>query len=201
MRASGLLAVFLLALTPVLFTASSGFEDSKGEFDEVIRECENFQNREFILQRIRFGFDIDRLPDISFNRSLMKAKRALDLHKKLSAISNESLTHDEVVLKKTLMKSLQDFQIIHNSYWYQFPVAPYSTPIPTVIFLFHSFKFRDNSDLEKYLNLLKLVPGFLAQVQQKLIGQCKRNILIPRQGIERSVVWRDGGRPGGEFLA
>lgn len=176
-------------------TASSGVEGS-ARLQEVADEYWQFLQNESLTLRLRQGLPVDRLPEISLQKSQANAAFGQSLSRKLEPLRESDLSHEEQLSLAILRKEAQQLVEAPNFYWLTFPLTPYSFRNLGVFPVFSSHSFRTQADRDHYLMLLGKFPGLMRSIEEKLRGQFRRGIVLAKEEIPL-VVGLFGG-PAGE---
>lgn len=175
-------------LTLSWFVASLGATQTLTPSSQVIGAVGDayldWMKQDSLFLRLKFGLPIERLPDVSLAKDESDAARAAALLARLDAVVPAQLSQEEALSLEVLRRQLRAATEAPRFHWLGFPVTPYASPIGGVNRVFATFAFRDGDAADRYLSLVRQLPGFYAGVRAKLEGQAARGIRIPREELD-----------------
>ncbi|CAN5524644.1 DUF885 family protein [soil metagenome] len=126
----------------------------------------------------------DQLRVLSESAAREDARWSADFLERVVAVRPEGLSHEDWITWSLLqweggLRSAQG-----EFYWYEIPIAPYSTPLRTVAGGFASAALTTDQDRLRYIDGLHQLPVLLTQIETKLRGQAARGIVLPVAQIE-----------------
>ena len=137
--------------------------------------------------RMTLGLPIEALPDLSPAKLERDAELATEVLERLEQVDAADLTHDQFISLETLRWLARDQKESAAFYWLTFDVLPFSSPLTTVTRIFAAHTFGESDELERYLRLLNTVPDLVHSVEQKILAQAERGILVPKAELEQVV--------------
>ncbi len=168
-------------------TAKRSAETAASRSSKILKEVGgdymNFMLEESIYLRMKHGLEIQELPDITFTHVKYQASFAESILERLNDVKVEELSHEESISFEILKWEAQNFIEGVEFYWLYFPITPYASPIPMVHRVFTTYQFKEEKDLDNYLNLLKLYPPLIESVQIKLEEQFKKGLIVPKDEL------------------
>ena len=180
-------AVIIAVLVTMSFACAAPETTDTEEAADVLRAVEEEVWQDTVDQsipiRLKLGLPIERLPEVTIERSQKDADFAETILKKLASISGEDLTHEEWLTLELLRWQAEGTKDFFRFYWLGFPVTPYSTPLGVVQQVFTKYPFETGEDLNHYIVLAEQVPGMMSEILAKLEGQGERGILLPVEEI------------------
>ena len=135
--------------------------------------------------RMTLGLPIETLPDLSPGKLERDAKVATDVLARLDQVDTADLTHDQFISLETLKWLARDQKERTAFYWLTFDVLPFSSPLTTVTQIFATHSLDDSEELERYLQLLKRLPELVRSIEQKILAQAGRGILVPKAALDQ----------------
>lgn len=150
---------------------------------EVGDDYWSYMLEESLYLRMKYGLEIHKLLDISFQYAKAQSKFASSILERLNEVKIEELSHEELISLEILKWETKNFIEGLKFYWLYIPVTPYSSPIPIVHRAFTTYHFKEKKDLDHYLNLLKKYPPFIKSIQKKLEEQYKKGIFVPKEEL------------------
>jgi uncharacterized protein (DUF885 family) len=115
------------------------------------------------------------------------ARWAAAFLERVEAVSPDALSHEDWITW-SLLRWEADLGAAHGEfYWYEVPIAPYSTPLRTVATGFATAGLSTAEERLRYLDGLHQLPTMLAQIETKLRGQMARGIVLPSAQVEAIV--------------
>ncbi len=142
-----------------------------------------FLETESLAIRVREGLPIDRMPDISLAHSEANAAFGKSLLARLAPLRETGLSHEESLTLAILRKEARDLTEAPGRYWLTFPVTPYSFRNLAAHQALAAQAFHGREDADHYLMLLDRYAAFIRSVQEKLVEQARRRILLAREEI------------------
>lgn len=180
--------LFLLPLAGVVL---SGTARAASTSSQIVKQAGDdyldWLKEDSLFLRMKLGLPIERLPDVSLEREQRDAKRAAALLARLDKASVAELDHEETLSLDILRRQLQALVEVPRFYWLAFPVTPYASPIGGVNQAFAGFALPDQQACDRYLVLLRRLPGFVAGIRAKLEGQAARGARIPTEELDLVV--------------
>lgn len=194
------LALSSLALLISCSRPSPPARDTDAEIlREVVESYWGFVFENDIELRVKYGADIEELPDVSFAKGrecLDAARRHLE---RLEEVRPEALDHEDWVLFEVLRWDLElEIERVEH-FWHWFSVTPRAVRNSFVPELYQAFELGEPEDLDTYLRLLRKLPNHVEAQLAKLHGQIERGILVPKAAIDLLLpIWRHIATPGDE---
>lgn len=142
-----------------------------------------FLLEESLYLQMKFGLKITKLPESSYSYAEYLADYAESMLERLEKVNADELSHEEWISFEILKAGAKDTVEGLKYFWMSAPVTPYASPFRTVHQAFKTYAFKGKEDLAPYLNLVKMYPGFLTGLKEKLEGQYERGIVLPREEL------------------
>jgi uncharacterized protein (DUF885 family) len=197
--------IFLIFLLVVYLGTGGGnllcqsLKKSRSEASEgskLLKEVET-QFWQFLLQesnyslylRQKLGLEIKTLPDFSFKKSQNNVAKFKVWLQRLKAVEPEDITYDESLTWEILIWELENQIKAHNFFWLNIPIAAYSSPIPNINRVFIEFEFKQEKDLEQYLDLLDRYPTIIDEIMARLKQQQQKKIILAKAALIMPVYY------------
>src|SRR5512143_2989089 len=166
------------------------------------RDYWDFLQKRSVALRLRLGLPIEELPDLSEERARADARYGASLLEKLRGLREHELSHEESLSLAMLGESARALADSRRDYWLTFPVTPYASPLADVEEIFRTWRFDDPGDLERYVVLLTRYAAMVLQMEDKLEGQARRGIRLPKpEAALVAETYRAAiAEPGASFL-
>ena len=129
----------------------------------------------------------DRLPGLSEPAALEQARWAEGFLKRVDAIKADRLAHEDWITWSLLRWEAELATADGQFYWYEAPIAPYTSPLRTLTTGFAAAPLADAAGRQRYLDGLHQIPVLLAQIETKLRGQVMRGIVLPAAQVDAAV--------------
>ncbi|HUP24604.1 MAG TPA: DUF885 domain-containing protein, partial [Thermoanaerobaculia bacterium] len=68
-------------------------------------------------------------------------------------------------------------------FWHEMVLTPYQSPLPSLRQIFGGFSFADPAAVDRYLDVLGQVPGYVAALETRARAQLERGIVVPKQNL------------------
>lgn len=135
-------------------------------------------------QRLEQGLPVAELPHWSQARVEAEAAFARDVLKKLEAIHEASLSHEESLTLGMLRWDARN--TIEDAKYFRLrsPITPYSMFLTGVHRVFQSFRFVQAADAERYLDLLSEYPRLCEEIIGHLRRQSALGLALPKEEID-----------------
>lgn len=143
----------------------------------------SFLENESLAIRVEEGLPVDRLPDLSFERSQANGAFGKSLLARLEPLRERSLTHEEVLTLAVLRQEARWLADSPGSYWLSFPVTPYGFRNLGVYPVFSSHPFRSRADADHYIALLEKFSDLIRALGRRLAEQAARKIVLAKEEI------------------
>jgi uncharacterized protein (DUF885 family) len=137
--------------------------------------------------QVKYGVETNRLPDVGLEHAERRSRAASELLSRLASVAGEDLDHGEWVTLESLRWDLAMIAEEASHYWQWFRITPYTFNWYGVHMLFQGFEIVDATDAERYLALAGQYPAFVDGLREKLEGQWRRGIVLPRDEIDLIV--------------
>jgi uncharacterized protein (DUF885 family) len=145
-----------------------------------------FVERENLNIRVHEGLPVEHLPDISFEHLRANAEFARSLQKRLSAVAESELSHEEQLTVAILREEARVLVDAPERYWLTFPETPYASQFLGVNLVFASHPFRNKADADRYISLLNQYARLVGAFETKLREQSKRGIRMAKEEIPKT---------------
>ncbi|MCP5049549.1 MAG: DUF885 domain-containing protein [bacterium] len=187
-----LLSTFIFLIAAAMIWAMPGNSSptpSKGSLmvKDALDRYWNYITENDVFQRVKAGLKVEQLPGSSFEASSARTKQIREILDKLRTININDISYDESLSLHILDWVLSNEVEAHRYFWFQCPIAIYSSPIPNTNRFYSTFEFKEKEDLDRYLHLLDQYPAFIRQVAGVLKEQYLREIILPKPALKNSV--------------
>lgn len=172
------LLLFLLGFSSPLIT------QSRTELEKIQEEYWQNQLEESPYLKLKLGIQIDRLPDLSYEKAKADANFANSLLERLKKIDARTLNHEQWISLQILRWDNAKITEGLQYFWLTNPVTPYASPFLIVHRIFTEHSFNKASDLDHYLALLRQYPAMVRMMQNHLQEQYKQDIILPQEEVE-----------------
>ena len=184
------LAVFVFLTSEGTTRQNAGRAPSLSSSDILKKAGDAYWN--FLLEdglslRLQQGLRIEKFPDLSLEKARADSSFAASLLEELEKAKVEDLSHEESLSLQILDWELKNAVDGLKYYWLVFPVTPYSSPLPVVHRAFKTYPFKEKSDLDHYVNLLKRYPRFIGGIQAKLQYQFQKALILPKDELRQVI--------------
>jgi uncharacterized protein (DUF885 family) len=147
----------------------------------------NYLTEKNLYFRQRAGLKIERLPMHSYNESETGMKKMRGLRDKLLTIDPKNLHFDDKLSFRLLEWQFTNEIRFHEFFWFQCPIAAYSSPIPDTNRFLSNFHIQDTQDMERYLRLLDQYAEFIHQLTAVLTEQYRKKIILPKPALIKII--------------
>lgn len=134
--------------------------------------------------RLEQGLPIEELPHWSQASAEAEAAFARDLLKKLTAINERELNHDETLTMAMLRWDATNASQEARFFRLRSPITPYSMFLTVVHRVFQSFRLAQAADAEHYLDLLAEYPRLIEEIIGHLRRQSDLGLALPKEEID-----------------
>jgi uncharacterized protein (DUF885 family) len=156
------------------------------QLSRIIDEVwEHRLDRDVYLQ-LRHGVPVTRIPGISLEEAEEEAAFGNKILGELGGIESSDLSHEESLTLEFIQDGMRRRLEAVDYYWLFFPITPYSSHFSLGVYLqvlFKTFRFESNEDAYRYLGLAGDYAKIIRQMQEKLLEQTQRNLLLPRPAL------------------
>jgi uncharacterized protein (DUF885 family) len=129
----------------------------------------------------------DRLPLLSDAATQEEVRWATGFQKRLDAIPERSLSHDDWITLSLLRWEAELTRARGQFYWHEGPIAPYSSPLRTITSGFAAARLGTDAERQRYLDGLNQLVALAEQIHTKLRGQLARGIVLPAAQVDAVV--------------
>ncbi len=157
------------------------------ELAAVLTDYEKLQLELSPLVRMQQGLEVAQLPDYSYEADARDAARLRTLRERLARVGTKGLSHEEWLSREILDVQLANAIGLHDHYWANFQVTPYSSPLRPLVQIYTGFTFKTVKDRERYLDLLRQYARVADQLRTNLETQRSKGILLPKAEIDPVV--------------
>jgi len=130
------------------------------------------------LTRLWEGLSIEKLQDPSYARAEDNARFSRTVLDRLGGIDPSALEHDDWLTYEVLRRDAEMTVEGLDCFWFGNVLTPYSTPLGELRQIFGALTFRDASETERYLDLLRQVPRVVAQVEAVARGAMEHGYVV-----------------------
>ena len=181
-----LFLLFWLALLSVNAAAQLANKSSAQNSEKLQQIADEVWQRksQTPAQRLEQGLPVAELPHWSQARVEAEAAFARDVLKKLEAIHEASLSHEESLTLGMLRWDARN--TIEDAKYFRLrsPITPYSMFLTGVHRVFQSFRFVQAADAERYLDLLSEYPRLCEEIIGHLWRQSALGLALPKEEID-----------------
>lgn len=144
-----------------------------------------------VYLQVKYGEPIERLPELSLARARERSEVARRHLERLAAVDAERLSHEGRVELECLRWDFGLEAERARHYWLEFPHTPRSVRNDMVPDVLEAVDVAEAPERERFLRLLRLIPGYVTAVRTKLEGQVERGIVVPAAELDVVVsTWR-----------
>jgi len=136
---------------------------------------------------LREGLDVDRLPDLSFERAEEEVGRDQAFLAALEAVDAGALDDTRRTTLETLTWETEMAIEGHRYFWLQSQLTPYSAALRLYSSLFPQLPLDSGDDLDRFVSLVEQVPMHVRQLLDLTSGQFERGFAVPRQNLDPAV--------------
>jgi uncharacterized protein (DUF885 family) len=162
----------------------TGIKTSSQLLKELGDEYWDFMLEKSIGLQIRQGLKVKKLPDLSFAYANALNEYEVEFMNRLEQIEKNELSHEEWLSFEILKWDLRNKIERIKYFWLDIPLTPYTSPIPSVKWAFSTYQFKEDKDVDAYLELLDKVPKFTEALLAKLKAQYEKDIILPKEEIK-----------------
>ena len=185
-RVAGLLAVLLPCAC-----SGNGTVDQR---DASVRELDRARDvywehavESSAYLRTMLELPTDRLPDTSPASAERDAAVGAEVRTLLQAVDAADIDHDQFISLEILRWLARDLEERAAFYWLTFDLTPFSSPLTSVADIFANLPLSNAGELDRYLDLLGDVPDLVRSIEQKMVEQAARGILLPKAELDQVV--------------
>ncbi len=142
--------------------------------------------------RLEQGLSINELPPWSLASAEEDAAFARDVLKKLDAINERDLNHEESLTLASLRWDTRNAIEEADYFWLRSPVTPYTQFLQSAHRIFQTFRFQRAADLDRYLDLLSEYPRLIEEIHGHLRRQTDRGARLPKDEVEIVIAFLKG---------
>ncbi len=175
--------LWLLSLTLFLSASANAQTKSSALLQQLVDEAWEHKLKSPAL-RLEQGLPIEGLPHWSQSNAEAAAAFARDLLKKLAAVNERELSHDEALTLAMLRWDAQNASQEARFFRLRSPITPYSMFLTGVHRTFQSFRFAQAADAERYLDLLAEYPRLIEEIIGHLRRQSDLGMALPKEEID-----------------
>ncbi len=178
-----------LALGVVLFTANmaGAREAAPALIKRVAEDVWEHVLEETTYFQLQYGVEVTRLPSLSLADTLDDAAYYQGVLEQLEAIDGSGLDEESLITLAVVRWAARDVVDGSRFHWYASPVTPYVSPLNEANRVFSTFVFDDESDPNRYLDLLSQYPVLVEQIHSHLRRQAARGIVLPAPELDLVV--------------
>jgi uncharacterized protein (DUF885 family) len=129
----------------------------------------------------------ERLRVLSPAAAAEDARWAAAFLERVNAIAPDTLAHEDWITWSLLRWEAEIGAGHGEFYWQEVPIAPYSTPLRTIVTGFAAASLTSADERLRYLDGLHQIPTMLAQIETKLRGQMARGVVLPAAQVDAIV--------------
>jgi uncharacterized protein (DUF885 family) len=190
------LALLLLASSckqPTSDSEPQGAKDAAAEIAALQDELWQDSTASSVALRFREGIPVEHLDDLSFadyQDTAAKARRcveridALDLD---GALDRGAISEAQWVDAKAIRWDCSITAEGERWFWHENVLTSYSSPLPPLAQVFSGLPLATGEQRQVYLDLLAQLPGYVAQLKQRVEGQAERGIYVWRPNHASTV--------------
>lgn len=183
--------ITIITLCSLIFTSNTLLSDNSPApttgskiLNEVLDSALQMLQENSIFFRLRSGLKVEKLPDFSYKMAESQTERIKSMLEKLQKIYPSDLSYDETLalgkIEWEIKNQIEGFRF----FWLNFPIAPYSSPIPDLNRFFTDYRFERKEDPVQYLALAEQYPLAIEQILSILQEQYKKQIVFPQEGLK-----------------
>ena len=178
-----------LALGVVLFTANMAWarDAAPALIKRVAEDVWQHVLEKTTYFQLQYGVEVTRLPSLSLADTLDDAAYYQRVLGQLEAIDESGLDEKSLITLAVVRWAARDVVDGSRFHWYASPVTPYVSPLNEANRVFSTFVFDDDSDPNRYLDLLSQYPVLVEQVHSHLRRQAARGIVLPAPELDLVV--------------
>jgi uncharacterized protein (DUF885 family) len=160
---------------------------ASAELAAILADCEKLQLEGSPLMQLQQGLEVTKLPAYSYEEDARDAARLKTLRERLARVDAKGLSHEDWISREILDVQLANGIGLHDHYWANFQVTPYSSPLRPLLQVFTDFTFKTVKDRERYLDLLRQYARAVDQLRTNLETQRSKGILLPKAEVDAVV--------------
>jgi uncharacterized protein (DUF885 family) len=136
-----------------------------------------------IYLRQKHGLEIKRLPQLTLKNAESDVEKIRPLLERLKAVKSGEISYDQRLFLNILKWQMENQIKVHDFFWFNIPIAVYSSPLPLINRIFSGFQFRKDRHLQQYLDLLNQYPGLIEDIIDLLKQQYQKKIILPKPAL------------------
>jgi uncharacterized protein (DUF885 family) len=149
----------------------------------------NYLNESFLYFRMRAGLKIEHLPGQSYEAAEARMKHIRAILPILNKINFDEISYEEQLTCRLLQWHVKETEEYHRYFWFQCPVAAYSSPIPDINRFFTGFHFKTKEDMARYLRLVEQYGTFIRELTVNVKEQYRRKFILPKPALEKMSIY------------
>lgn len=153
----------------------------------IVADYEKIQLEQSPVAQMQQGLAVKKLPDYTYEADARDAARLRALRERLARVDPKGLTHEEWLSREILDVQLARGIELHDHFWANFQLTPYSSPLRPLVQVYTDFQFKTVQDRERYLDLLEQYARVVDQLRTNLETQRAKGILLPKAEIDPVV--------------
>jgi uncharacterized protein (DUF885 family) len=138
------------------------------------------------------GAPLKRLPEVSYEAAELRAAFMRDQLTRVSSLNPQILSYRERLVAKTLAWDLARAEEETASWWHEFPVTPYASPLSDTLQILASMPLDRAERREEFWRLTCQVPTLIHEMAVKLHAQESKGIVLPRAELELVIPYLKG---------
>ncbi len=175
----------LVLLLPLSLLAAA--PASKDSLSRIVADFQQHRQETEPALRLRSGLPVETLADLSEAGFRKEAAYRRSLLERLARIDAAALSHEDDLTLEALRWDLEQYVRLEDHLDLEFLVTPHAFPLPGTSEIFTRQTFADRDDLDRYLRLLRLIPGHVDQIRVWTERQRARGILVPKETVDQMV--------------
>ncbi len=166
------------------------------EYSAFVQEMFNFYSEIYPVLSMIKGLNLKKIQPISYEDNLVVINRFKQYLQKLNTFKDEQLSESQKNSKRLILFLLNSKIDSFNHFWIQFPLSPYSGSEILNFNSFSEFQFRNENDLDDYLNLLDDLGKKLHDMLIFTKKQLEKDIFIPKPELKLIIpMWKSFASP------
>jgi uncharacterized protein (DUF885 family) len=138
------------------------------------------------------GAPLKRLPEVSYEAAELRAAFMRLQRARLRNLNSDTLTYRERLVVRTLEWDLAQAEEETASWWHDFPVTPYASPLSDTLQILASMPLNRPERRDEFWRLTCQVPTLIHEMAVKLHAQESRGIVLPRAELELVIPYLKG---------
>jgi len=130
------------------------------------------------------GARLTRLPEISLRAAEERATFMKAQLERVQTLDHTELTYHEQLIARTLEWDLARAAEEVETWWYFFPVTPFSSPLSDALQILSSIPLNTTERLEDFEHIAQHLPNLLDDMYARLEAQFQRGIVLPQAELE-----------------